>query len=79
MGSIIAAIGVGLILMNRLAAILFSAFLTFNALELIIVSIIEVPLPYKIINIFMGILMLVPAAATISGWKELKWTYRLRI
>lgn len=71
--SVASAFGIGLILMRRWAAIPFSIMFACVALDLIIGSIVYVPLPYTIINILLGLLMLLPLMATILGWNQLKW------
>jgi hypothetical protein len=67
-------LGLGLILMRRWAAILFSTAFASLGLFLILGSLLYAP-PILILMILpFGLLCLVPAVATKQGWNRLKWT-----
>ncbi len=63
---------IGLIFQRKWAAILFSLATGMFSFWLMIGSIAEVPFPYLLINLFMGLLLLSPLLATISFWSSLK-------
>lgn len=67
-----AVTAIGLIFQRKWAAILFSLATGMFSFWLIIGSIAEVPFPFLLINLVMGLLLLSPLLATISCWSSLK-------
>jgi hypothetical protein len=73
-GIFFATVGVGLLLLRKLAAVLLSVALAVLSLWMIFANILHVPFFYMLINICFAILMLLPAWITVSGWGALtKW------
>jgi hypothetical protein len=66
-------IGIGLLFLRKWAAILLSLPLLATSVWLIVGSILAVPFPYMIINFLFALMLLIPAAATVNYWTELKW------
>jgi|SRR5882724_9621828 len=67
-------IALGLILMRRWAAILFSTAFASLGLYLILGSLLYAPPILTITILPFGLLFMVPAVATKQGWNRLKWT-----
>ena len=66
-------IAVGLFFLRKCAALFFSLALCAVAVWLILGSIIQVPFPWNLINIFWGIILVLPVVVTIHGWSRLSW------
>ena len=69
--SLMTAIGIGLLLGKKWAAIGFSLACAFDGLWLIFGSIFGVPFPFVFINIFIGCAFLLPAFFTVKLWSQL--------
>ncbi len=65
-------LGVGLLYGRRSAAIIATLGFISAALLLIIGSIISVPLPWTLLNIIFGGLILIPAVILLKNWGSLK-------
>ncbi len=68
------AVATGLMFFRKWAAILLSLATATYSIWLIIGSILAVPFPYIFINIFVGVMLLIPLFATISHWRSLQWS-----
>jgi hypothetical protein len=66
------AAGIGLLFVKRWAAIIMSAATSYCGLWLIIGSILYVPFPFNLINIWVGSLLIMPLITTIGYWSSLK-------
>src|SRR5262245_35846171 len=73
LGFIWSAVGYGLLLQRKWAAILFCIATSAWGIFLIIGSIIEVPFPYLLINVLSGLMFLLPIWITIHSWHCLSW------
>ncbi|HEY2866413.1 MAG TPA: hypothetical protein VGJ02_04925 [Pyrinomonadaceae bacterium] len=65
-------VGAGLLFSRRWAAVMMSAATTIWGLWLIIGSILEVPFPFLLINISIGIVAMAPLLVTIAFWASLR-------
>jgi hypothetical protein len=66
-------IGIGLLLLRKWAAMFFCLASTAMVTGLILGSIWEVPFPWNLINITVGIVFLLPTIALIRSWVLLSW------
>lgn len=66
-------IGIGLLFLRKWAAILLSLPLLACAVLLFVGSILKVPFPYMIFNFHFALMLMIPAAATVNYWTDLKW------
>lgn len=69
-----AAVGTGLMLSRKWAAILLSLATTAYSIWLAVGSILGVPFPYILINFSFSVMLLIPLFATISYWHSLQWS-----
>ena len=65
-------LGVGLLFARKSAAIIATLGFVAYATWLIIGSIIHVPLPWTLINIVFGLVILIPAVIILKNWRYLK-------
>jgi hypothetical protein len=64
-------IGLGLLFHRKWAAVLFAVTLASIGMWMVILSIVKVPLPWLILNIAFGGVLLVPGVITVRCWPQL--------
>jgi hypothetical protein len=64
-------VGVGLLLHRKWAAVLFAVILASTGLWMGIVSIVRVPMPWLILNVGLGCVLLVPGVIVVRRWSQL--------
>ena len=66
-------VGIGLLFLRKWAAIYFSLATSAHGSWLILSSIEEVPFPWNLLFICLGISLLLPALVTLRVWSQLSW------
>jgi len=64
-------IGLGLLFHRKWAAALFAVILAIIGIWMGILSIVNVPLPWSILNVAFGCALLVPGVITVRCWSQL--------
>lgn len=67
------AVSVGLIFLRRWAALFFSSATMAASVGLILGSITQVPFPWNLANISLGVILMLPAVLTARNWGQLSW------